>query len=305
MLAVTSRRSTLSWGRHGENRLVRRPGAGGELEQAMTRLTEPELRALLTRQEGQFLEFKSAWDLSGAARSPLERRAVRDFIAENVAAFADAEGGTLVVGVDDDGLISGHGYPPDEVAKFLQVPASRLRSPAGDGPVVAASQVSLDGQALILFEVTASPSAVMVDGDGFPFRVGDRVIQEPQEVINERKQAYRRVGFEPKSSNAAFVTTGPPARGRTRPYASRSAGIGRSPRIRFGMSDRTSSRSRSSRPASVRTLCLPRHAAEHARLRGPKRGVEADGRAPAALHATAASPPRSPRVLLRPCYPAM
>ncbi|MFT3912922.1 MAG: ATP-binding protein [Anaeromyxobacteraceae bacterium] len=163
----------------------------------MTQLTEPELRALLTRQEGQFLEFKSAWDLSGAARKPLERKKVRDFIAEYVAAFANAEGGTLVVGVDDDGTISGHGYPPDEVAKFLEVPASRLRSAAGDGPVVAAGQVvSLDGKELIVFEVAPSPSAVMVDGDGFPFRVGDRVIREPQEVINERKQAYRRVGFE-------------------------------------------------------------------------------------------------------------
>lgn len=56
--------------------------------------------------------------------------------------------------------------------------------------------VTLAGHELIVFHVTSSPSAVMVDGDGFPFRAGDRVIQEPQEVINDRKQAYRRVGFE-------------------------------------------------------------------------------------------------------------
>jgi ATP-dependent DNA helicase RecG len=36
----------------------------------------------------------------------------------------------------------------------------------------------------------------MVDGDGFPYRVGNQVIHEPQEVINQRKQAYRRVGYE-------------------------------------------------------------------------------------------------------------
>jgi ATP-dependent DNA helicase RecG len=160
-------------------------------------LSETELRALLTREEGQFLEFKSLWDLSGGTRRPIERRVVRDMIAECVAAFANAEGGTLVLGVDDDGTPSGHGYPTDEVGKFRQVPSNRIRTPAGESPVAASSQViTVDGHELILFHVASSPSAVMVDGDGFPFRAGDRVIQEPQEVINERKQAYRRVGFE-------------------------------------------------------------------------------------------------------------
>src|SRR6266511_2423140 len=160
-------------------------------------LSESELRALLTREEGQFLEFKSLWDLSGGTRRPIERRVVRDVIAENVAAFANAEGGTLVLGVDDDGTPSGNGYPPDEVEKFRQVPSSRLRTPSGASPVGATTQVlTVDGHELIVFDVASSPSAVMVDGDGFPFRAGDRVLQEPQEVINERKQAYRRVGFE-------------------------------------------------------------------------------------------------------------
>ena len=36
----------------------------------------------------------------------------------------------------------------------------------------------------------------MVDGNGFPYRAGDRVFREPQAVINARKQAYRSVGFE-------------------------------------------------------------------------------------------------------------
>lgn len=169
-------------------------------------LSEHELRALLSREEGQFLEFKSAWDLTGGTRRPIERRAIRDVIAEYVAAFANAEGGTLIVGVDDDGTPSGHGYPPDEVEKFRQVPSRRLRVPSGEPPVAATTQtVTLDGHELIVFHVTSSPSAIMVDGDGFPFRAGDRVIQEPQEVINERKQAYRRVGFEQRVRSEATL----------------------------------------------------------------------------------------------------
>ena len=54
---------------------------------------ESELRNLLERDEGQFLEFKSLWDLSGDSPRALDRRTVRDCIAEYVAAFANADGG--------------------------------------------------------------------------------------------------------------------------------------------------------------------------------------------------------------------
>ncbi|MBE3132988.1 MAG: ATP-binding protein, partial [Acidobacteria bacterium] len=89
--------------------------------------TEQELRNLLERDEGQFLEFKSLWDLSTGSRHVLDRRQARDFVAEHVAAFANADGGTLLLGVEDDGTPTGHGYPADAVADLLAVPERRLR----------------------------------------------------------------------------------------------------------------------------------------------------------------------------------
>jgi len=154
--------------------------------------SEPELRNLLQHEEGQFLEFKSLWDLSGGTKKMLGRRAVRDFIAEYVAAFANADGGTLLLGVDDDGTPSGHGYPKDVVAEFLAVPQRRLRPPVP----VQHQRITLDGNEVIIIQVGIEPEAVMFEGDGFPYRVGDRVVLEPQEVINQRKQAYRTVGYE-------------------------------------------------------------------------------------------------------------
>ena len=154
--------------------------------------SKAELHALLQRDEGQFLEFKSLWDRVGSSRKLPDRRKVRDTIAEYVAAFANADGGTLVLGVDDDGTPSGHGYPEEAVADFLAVPERRLRPPVR----VTMQRAVLDGQALLVLEVGITPEAVMVEGNGFPYRVGDVVIREPQEVINERKQAYRRIGYE-------------------------------------------------------------------------------------------------------------
>lgn len=161
-------------------------------------LTEAEVRSLLAREEGQYLEFKSLWDQTPGQRKPLDRRDVRDVIVKYVAAFANADGGTLILGVEDDGTPSGHGYPPDEVEKFLNAPSARLRlGPSGEPPASVASQLlRLDGQELLIFQVAPAPQAVMVEGDGFPYRTADSTVQEPQEVINDRKESYRRVGFE-------------------------------------------------------------------------------------------------------------
>ncbi len=161
-------------------------------------LTEAEVRDLLSREEGQYLEFKSLWDQVPGQRRPLDRRAVRDVVVEYVAAFANADGGTLILGVEDDGTPSGHGYPRDVIDKFLEAPSTRLRlGPAGGPPAAVESQVlSLDGFEVLVFQVAPAPQAVMVEGDGFPYRTADSTVQEPQEIINERKEAYRRVGFE-------------------------------------------------------------------------------------------------------------
>ena len=120
------------------------------------------------------------------------KRQVRDWIAEYVAAFANADGGILILGADDDGKPTGYEYPDDAVQDFLAVPERRLRPALKTN----AQQIAIDGHPLIIFQVHLHTEAVMVEGNGFPYRVYDQVIREPQEVINERKQAYRRVGYE-------------------------------------------------------------------------------------------------------------
>ncbi len=158
----------------------------------MTLYLEREIRDLLQREEGQFLEFKSLWDRSSGSLKQVDRRAVRDTIAECVAAFANADGGTLLLGVDDDGTPSGHDYPDEAIEAFLAVPVSRLSPPVE----VRSQRSELDGKEIVVLTVNPSAAAVMVQGNGFPYRVGDRVVREPQEAINARKEAYRRVGFE-------------------------------------------------------------------------------------------------------------
>ncbi len=158
----------------------------------MTLYSEQEIRQLLEREEGQYLERKSLWEQEPNRRRPLDRRTVRDFIAEYVAAFANADGGDLILGAEDDGDPTGHEYPEEAVEDFFRVGERRLRPPVK----VRAQRASVEGRELLLFHVGPSDQAVLVEGNGFPYRVGDRVVRESQEAINARKEAYRRVGFE-------------------------------------------------------------------------------------------------------------
>ena len=164
-------------------------------------LTSTELRTILSRGEGQFVEFKSAWDRGSTPRRPIARRALRDKIADVVAAFANADGGLLLVGVDDDGTATGHGYRDHVVDAFFAVPDRRL-TPTVD---CRTERLTLDCHEVLAFEVPIATEAVMIHGNGFPYRVGARIIREPQEVINDRKQGYRRVGYEQRFRPEASV----------------------------------------------------------------------------------------------------
>lgn len=128
------------------------------------------LDRLLVQGEGQYFDRKSLWDGPPGGKAPRDRRSVRDDIAEYVAAFANADGGVLTLGMEDDRTLTGHGYPDHVVEDFLAVPQRRLNPPQPSG-----MRVRHRGHELLIFDVQAAPHAVMVIGNGFPRRCDDSV----------------------------------------------------------------------------------------------------------------------------------
>jgi ATP-dependent DNA helicase RecG len=157
-----------------------------------------DLAQLLTQPEGQYFERKSLWHGPRSSPPPRNREEVRDEIAEYVAAFANADGGTLILGQEDDGEVTGHGYPPEAVEDMLRVPERRLRPPQQCG-VVAEWQ----GKKLLLFQVAAAERAVQIHGGGFPRRVHEEVFQESEEVINAIKTRGRHESVEADLAQSA------------------------------------------------------------------------------------------------------
>lgn len=145
-------------------------------------ITEAKLRWLIGAEEGQYHDVKSLFAGPPGQKRPRDRREVRDQIAEQVAGFANAEGGVVVFGVEDDRTITGHAYPADVVDQMLSVPQTRLVPPQWTG-----YRMNLDGLELLVFEVETSVRAVMVQGDGFPYRIGDSTSQFSEQNINAIK----------------------------------------------------------------------------------------------------------------------
>lgn len=156
-------------------------------------MTRPhlDLTPYLRQEEGQFFDRKSLFHGPPGTKKPRNRPEVREQIAQFVAAFANADGGVLILGQEDDFSVTGHGYPADAIEDMLAVPEQRLTPPQSKGWVQ-----EVEGHQVLVFSVSSAPRAVMVHGDGFPRRIKDEVIQDSEEAINALKRRGQVESFE-------------------------------------------------------------------------------------------------------------
>lgn len=80
----------------------------------------------LTQDEGQHFDRKSLFEGPIGQKRPRARRAIRDQVAEYVASFANAEGGVLVLGIEDDRTLTGHALSAEATTAVLATPRARL-----------------------------------------------------------------------------------------------------------------------------------------------------------------------------------
>jgi ATP-dependent DNA helicase RecG len=145
-----------------------------------------DLTPFLTQDEGQHYDRKSLVEGEPGAKRPRARRAVRDQVAEYVSAFANAEGGVLILGIEDDRTVTGHTLPPDALDELLRVPERRLRPAQPRG-----FEVAHAGLRVLVFDVPASDVPVQLEGDGFFRRMGDKTVAATEQQI----QALKFHGF--------------------------------------------------------------------------------------------------------------
>jgi ATP-dependent DNA helicase RecG len=151
-----------------------------------------ELAWIQHRTEGQFFERKSCYDRSSGANKRRKPGDVARDIAETLAAMANADGGTLVVGVEDNGTPTGYDYPEDRLTLLYHAARNLVTPPLhprmtpltwGDIPV-------------LVFEIDWSGEVHQLTDGRYLLRVGDKNLPFPARDISAMKDGKQRRATE-------------------------------------------------------------------------------------------------------------
>lgn len=142
--------------------------------------------------EGQFFERKSCYDRSGGSIKPRKAGDVARDIAETLTAMANADGGTLVLGVEDDGTPTGFDYPNDRL-ELLHNAAGNLVTPPLHPRL---TQASFNGKPILLFEIDWSSDIHQLTDGRYLLRVGDKNLPFSARDITAMKEGRQRRASE-------------------------------------------------------------------------------------------------------------
>lgn len=157
--------------------------------------TKSDITRWSTLPEGQFFDRKSAFDRSGTRRRQRKAKEIVWDIVETLSAMANADGGELVVGIEDDGTVTGVPHPDDKVQLFLRAPRDRnyvhppLRCHAREVRTT-------DGLLLLHLSVDWSPEVHGLADSRTLLRVSDANMPVPAEQIAALKQTKAQGLFE-------------------------------------------------------------------------------------------------------------
>ena len=127
---------------------------------------EERARTAISLGESHFREFKSALHGAPTTKTPRGVKSIARDIGEALVAFANADGGELLVGVEDDGVITGVDSLKDsDVRRLTDAPRSHVhaRTPL---PPVKTAKLTLEGKCVLYFSILKSTSHVHLTSDG-------------------------------------------------------------------------------------------------------------------------------------------
>ena len=144
--------------------------------------------------ESHFREFKSAIEGPPGEKRPRKVKSIATDVGEALVAFANADGGELLVGVEDDGSITGIESLSEKQQSLIESAAkSRIHT---DTPIssVKIASIDIDNHVVIYFSVLKSTSYIHLTSSGRCVQRRDleTVPISPDEIIFSRKERGSR-----------------------------------------------------------------------------------------------------------------
>ncbi len=123
--------------------------------------------------ESYYREFKSALEGADGNKKPRDSKEVCNDIAKTLVAFANADGGELFVGIEDNNSISGLPYADDKISVILQAPVHNVLR---DTPlsIKRSALIDYNGKKIAYFSVEKGSKYVHLTSKGACFQRKDR-----------------------------------------------------------------------------------------------------------------------------------
>ncbi|NIO09352.1 MAG: hypothetical protein GTO40_15605 [Deltaproteobacteria bacterium] len=151
-----------------------------------------ELGSLLRHERGQFLEFVSAFEQNKKGAPPKPSEELSRELARLLGGMANADGGTLLLGVEKDKSITGIPHDPDDFQALLQA-SQTLLSPA---LIPSYEKIQLGNLQLVKFEVGPAVEVHRVMGGRTFYRVAAENPSIPAEQIQSLRESKRTFHYE-------------------------------------------------------------------------------------------------------------
>ena len=127
---------------------------------------DERIRTSIELGESHFREFKSALTRESRTPMPRAKKALAEDISRTLVAFANADGGELVVGVEDNGQVTGLDEHTTEIIEYLKkVPVTGIHA---DTPLLGcqALEFRIEDRLILYFSVPKSTRYVHLTSDG-------------------------------------------------------------------------------------------------------------------------------------------
>ncbi|MCL4270512.1 MAG: putative DNA binding domain-containing protein [Anaerolineales bacterium] len=148
---------------------------------------EERIRIATKIGESLYREFKSALQGPPENKTPRPHKGLMQDIAQTLVAFANADGGELFVGIEDDGTITGVFYSDEIIQMLMNADISHVHQET-PLPIPRKSRLKVDGKEILYFAIPKSTTFVHLTSDG---RCLKRIDRDTVPVSSENISALR------------------------------------------------------------------------------------------------------------------
>lgn len=160
----------------------------------------------ISLRESHFSEFKTALEGKPEQKKPRLVKKICEDIGEALVAFANADGGELIIGVEDDAQITGIPHSEEEIQMMLKAVKTHVFA-GQDLPLIASTKLEIDSKAILYFSVLKGTTQIYQLPDGRCVRrKDDKSMPASVNQIQFEKQEIKSREYDGQYIDGASVT---------------------------------------------------------------------------------------------------